>query len=130
MSHTPISINPQGRPNDPQQKTPTGLGQAMPAKLVLIRDKGLDITWSDGKVSHYGLSYLRTLCPCAGCKEVRGAKPEGKRSLTILPGNYSQPLTVTAAEKVGNYAIRLDWSDEHGSGIYSFTYLREIMPKE
>jgi len=29
---------------------------------------------------------------------------------------------------VGNYAIRIDWSDDHGSGIYSFQYLREICP--
>jgi DUF971 family protein len=30
---------------------------------------------------------------------------------------------------VGNYALRIDWSDTHGSGIYSFQYLREICPK-
>jgi DUF971 family protein len=30
---------------------------------------------------------------------------------------------------VGNYALRIDWSDSHGSGIYSFQYLREICPK-
>ncbi|MGN6725766.1 MAG: gamma-butyrobetaine hydroxylase-like domain-containing protein [Tepidisphaeraceae bacterium] len=29
---------------------------------------------------------------------------------------------------MGNYAIRLNWSDKHASGIYSFTYLREISP--
>jgi len=43
-----------------------------------------------------------------------------------LPGNYSQPLTATTAELVGNYALRIDWSDQHGTGIYSFDYLRQI----
>ena len=51
-----------------------------------------------------------------------------KTSLTILPGNYAQPLTAVGAELVGNYALRIDWSDAHGSGIYSFQYLREICP--
>jgi DUF971 family protein len=101
-----------------------------PTKLTLKRDENLEVVWADGKVSNYPLQYLRTSCPCAACKEVRGAAKQTKRSLTILPGNYSAPLTVVAVERVGNYAIRLDWSDEHGSGIYSFQYLREIMPEK
>jgi hypothetical protein len=55
--------------------------------------------------------------------------PAKKPLLTILPGNYAHPLTVVKAELVGNYALRIDWSDDHGSGIYSFEYLREIAPK-
>jgi len=39
-------------------------------------------------------------------------------------------LTVLDAELVGGYAMRLDWSDNHGSGIYSFQYLREISPQK
>jgi DUF971 family protein len=55
----------------------------------------------------------------------------GKRSLTVLPGNPALgPLVVVNAELVGNYAIRLDWSDDHGSGIYSFSYLRDIAPQD
>jgi DUF971 family protein len=101
--------------------------QVMPAKMTLQRDRGLEIVWADGKTSHYTLSQLRTMCPCAACKEVRAAGKQTKSSLTILPGNFATPLTVTGVEKIGNYAIRLDWSDSHGSGIYSFQYLREIM---
>jgi DUF971 family protein len=49
-----------------------------------------------------------------------------RRSLTILPGNYADPLTVVSAELVGNYALQINWSDQHSSGIYSFQYLRSI----
>jgi DUF971 family protein len=98
-----------------------------PTKLTLDREKGLEVVWEDGAVSKYPLSYLRTMCPCAACKEVRGVGKPAKGSLTILPGNFSEPLKVTAVERVGNYALRLEWSDSHGSGIYSFQYLREIM---
>jgi DUF971 family protein len=102
-------------------------GQVMPTKLTLKRDQGLEVVWADGKVSNYPLIYLRSMCPCATCKEVRATKAQAKTSLTILPGNYATPLTVTGVEKIGSYALRLDWSDQHGSGIYSFQYLREIM---
>jgi len=104
---------------------------AQPTRLNLVRDKQLEIQWQDGSEAIYSLSHLRSMCPCAQCKETRKAsdKPSNKLSLTILPGNYSDPLTVVNAELVGNYALRLEWSDNHASGIYSFDYLRSIAPR-
>src|SRR5688500_2686071 len=107
-----------------------------PIKLDLKKDERLLIEWSDGRVGNYSLTYLRTMCPCALCKTVReGANPHDlmpqprkKTSLNILPGNFSEPLKVLSAELVGNYALQLEWSDGHGSGIYSFAYLRQICP--
>lgn len=105
-----------------------------PVQLDLKRDEKLTIRWQDGLVSEYGLQYLRTMCPCAVCKLQRegtdphdiSPAPKKKPLLTILPGNYADPLRAVGAELVGNYALRIDWSDQHGSGIYSFAYLREI----
>ena len=71
---------------------------------------------------------FRSRCPCAACKATREEQAKSKSRLNILPGNYSGALTAVSAERVGNYAIRIDWSDNHGSGIYSFDYLREICP--
>jgi DUF971 family protein len=103
--------------------------QTKPLKLNLKRDEKLEIVWQDGLVSDYPISRLRALCPCASCKTVREENQQRKKtSLSILPGNYSQPLRVEGAELVGNYALRIDWSDQHGSGIYSFEYLRSIAP--
>ena len=53
-----------------------------------------------------------------------------KSRLHVLKGDFSKPLSVVSAEPVGNYAIRLHWSDNHASGIYSYTYLSEISPPE
>ena len=50
-------------------------------------------------------------------------------SLSVLPSQFvsaTDAVHVTHAELVGNYALKLDWSDGHTSGIYSFAYLREI----
>ena len=129
--------------------------QITPTRLHLKKDQQLEVDWQDGKHCVYSISYLRSMCPCAQCKLVRegnkaaadgaAADPAArkadqpaqgaaapadrkKRSLTILPGNYAKPLAAVGAELVGNYALRIDWSDDHGSGIYSFQYLREICP--
>ena len=111
-----------------------------PIRLNLKRDEKLEIEFQDGHACVYTLAYLRQMCPCATCREVRrgqapqpppegGAPPKRKPLLTILPGNYAKPLSAVSAELVGNYAIQIEWSDEHASGIYSFTYLREICPR-
>ncbi|MGY4226957.1 DUF971 family protein [Bradyrhizobium sp. USDA 4503] len=41
--------------------------------------------------------------------------------LPIVPG-----LHVVAVEPVGNYALRLHFSDGHDRGIYPWSYLREL----
>ena len=105
--------------------------QTTPVRLNLKKDEKLEIDWQDGLHSVYTVSYLRTSCPCAMCKTVREEKKQEKSTtkLTILPGNFAKPIIATGAELVGNYALRIDWSDDHGSGIYSFQYLREISPQ-
>ena len=102
-----------------------------PLRLNLKKDEKLEIEWQDGLKSTYPLGMLRAMCPCALCRTVR-EEEKGKKKplLQILPGNYATPLAVVDAELVGGYALRLEWSDNHGSGIYSFQYLREISPQQ
>jgi DUF971 family protein len=69
------------------------------------------------------------MCPCAQCRTVREDQQKRKSLLTILPGNFAGELHVINAQLVGNYALKIEWSDQHDSGIYSFEYLREICPK-
>ena len=53
-----------------------------------------------------------------------------KNPLTVLPASAvaKGPLTAVGAELVGNYAIRITFSDGHDTGIFSWEYLREIDP--
>ncbi len=99
-----------------------------PARLNLKRDEALRITWRDGRESVYPIGYLRKHCPCASCKAERALQETRKTRLAILSGNQAVPLSAVNAELVGNYALRISWSDDHATGIYSFTYLREIDP--
>lgn len=99
---------------------------AIPAKLDLKKDQGLTIVWADGQTSRFDLATLRSMCPCAKCKEERAEHAKKKSLLTVLPGNYSEDLKIASAELVGNYALKLTWTDGHDTGIYSFVFLREL----
>lgn len=101
----------------------------IPTKLALKRDEALTITWPDGEVVVYPIAYLRANCPCAACKTLR--ESQRKSRLTVFQSGYtSGPITVQAAHQVGNYALQIEWSDKHASGIYSYTYLMEITPPQ
>jgi DUF971 family protein len=41
---------------------------------------------------------------------------------------YQAKLKILGIEPVGNYAIRINWSDGHNTGIYSWDHFREICP--
>lgn len=99
----------------------------IPVKLDLARDKGLAIEWSDGATSYFSIAYLRRMSPSADMIELRAQMQ--RNPLTVLPASAtSGPLTALAAELVGNYALRIRFSDGHDTGIYSWQYLRSIDP--
>jgi DUF971 family protein len=103
------------------------MSNPVPAKIDVDKKQGIRLTWSDGTVTSYSLEKLRTNCPCATCKEERAQKQTKKQPLLrVLPGNYAGDLVIASAELVGNYALKLSWTDGHDTGIYSFTYLREL----
>ncbi len=103
-------------------------GQA-PAHLDLARDRGLTVRWSDGTSSFYPIGYLRRMSPSADARVLR--EQLAKNPLTVLPAappGSDGPLTASGAELVGNYAIRIRFSDGHNTGLYSWEYLRQIDP--
>jgi DUF971 family protein len=106
------------------------LGKTDPADIeVHIPDRTMTIQWGDGHRSVFSFDLLRKECPCAVCREARlevTADPFKVVTSTVRPGE----VTVTGAEKVGLYALRFEWSDGHGTGIYSYDYLRAICPCE
>lgn len=98
-----------------------------PLHLDLRKDDGLSVAWADGTTSHFPVAYLRRMSPSA---ETRQLREELERNpLAVLPqSEHEGPLRAEHAELVGNYAIRIRFSDGHDTGIYSWSYLREIDP--
>ncbi|MEQ9453726.1 MAG: DUF971 domain-containing protein [Phycisphaeraceae bacterium] len=101
-----------------------------PRSLDLDKDKGLTIRWSDGRVSFYPVNLLRRLSPSAEAREMR--KAIAANPLTVLPSSTSssEPLRAVDAELVGNYAVRIRFSDGHDTGLYAWPYLRSIDPNQ
>ncbi len=103
-------------------------GQA-PAHLDLARDRGLTVRWSDGTSSFYPIDYLRRMSPSADARVLR--EQLARNPLTVLPSTSpgdDRPLRASGAELVGNYAVRIRFSDGHDTGLYSWEYLRQIDP--
>jgi len=97
-----------------------------PEHIDLEKDRGLTVRWADGTRSYYPIAHLRRLSPSADQRELR--KQMTRNPLTVLPGGSSGAVRAESAELVGNYAIRIAFSDGHGTGLFSWKYLREIDP--
>ena len=97
-----------------------------PEHIAISKSKGITIDWKDGHSSRYTLDYLREQCPCATCTGAHGT-PTTKPSSSPFQ-MYKPVLKMVDVESVGNYAIRMVWSDGHSTGIYSFDHFRKICP--
>jgi DUF971 family protein len=98
-----------------------------PEHIAISKSKGIKIDWKDGHHSDYGLTYLRDKCPCATCTGAHGTPPREPESANPFQ-MYKPALKILGVEPVGNYAIRINWSDGHNSGIYSYEHFRRICP--
>ncbi len=77
-----------------------------------------EIDWGDGHKSVYPHAILRGYCPCAGC--------QGHSTEIHFIEAHGVQLEIEDFEVVGNYALRIQWFDGHGTGLYSYRYLRSI----
>lgn len=108
---------------------------ANPEHIAISKTKGVKIDWTGGHHSEYSLAYLRDSCPCASCTGAHGTTPQKTDySKPQPPENpfqmYKPVLKMMKVEPVGAYALRIEWSDGHNSGIYSYDHLRELCPCE
>jgi DUF971 family protein len=92
-------------------------------RVITRSDPGqLRIEWADGAETVYSSAELRRLCPCAHCvNEVTGER-------MLDPTSIPDFLTHLDVRLVGNYALAIRFSDQHDTGIFPFTFLRENDP--
>jgi DUF971 family protein len=99
-----------------------------PEHISISKSRGIKIDWKDGHHSDYGLKYLRDNCPCATCTGAHGTPPQRPSDNPFQM--YKPTLKMDELEPVGNYALRIVWSDGHKAGIYSYEHFRRICPCE
>jgi ATP-binding protein involved in chromosome partitioning len=92
----------------------------IPARIAQQGPGALAITWSDGVESVYEVRALRLACACATCVD------EWSRAKTLDPDSVPADVRPREIRPVGRYAIQIDWSDGHDTGIYPFRRLREL----
>ena len=83
----------------------------------------LCLTFDDGVELYLPLPMLRRACPCAACQGEPDALGRVVKPRVDLTENS---LKLRQIIPVGSYALQLFWQDGHGTGIYSFPYLREL----
>lgn len=82
------------------------------------KSRRLVVTFDDGAEFELPCEYLRVFSPSA---EVRG---HGVGEGALVMGK--EDVTVTRIEPVGNYAVRLYFSDGHSTGLFSWQVLYEL----
>lgn len=91
----------------------------LPTDIVVhIESRVLEIAFDDGERYRLPFEFLRVFSPSA---EVRG---HGAGQEVLQSGKRG--VRITTAEPVGNYALKLVFSDGHDSGLYSWDYLAEL----
>ena len=96
-----------------------GEGSTWPTELRLRKDRAvLTVTFDSGESFDLAAEYLRVKSPSA---EVQGHSPDQRQT---VPGKRN--VTILEVLPVGNYAVRLVFDDMHSTGIFSWTYLKEL----
>ena len=91
----------------------------IPTALTLHqRARTLEISFEDGVTANLSHELLRVYSPSA---EVRG---HGAGQEVLQVGK--QNVELIYIQQVGNYAVKLVFSDGHDSGLYSWDYLYEL----
>ena len=94
-------------------------GAPRPVEIKLHqKSRVLEISFDDGKSYRLPCEYLRVYSPSA---EVRG---HGRGQEVLQEGK--KEVEIAAIEPVGNYAVKLVFSDGHDTGLYSWDYLYDL----
>jgi len=90
-----------------------------PTELRVSKDRQrLVVTFNDGLSFDLSAELLRVLSPSA---EVQGHGPGQK---VTVPGKRN--VAIVSMTPTGNYAVRIGFDDMHDTGIFTWTYLREL----
>jgi DUF971 family protein len=95
------------------------MAEHRPTAIKVLSDRQtMTVTFSDGATFALSAEMLRVMSPSA---EVQGHGPSQK---VTVPGKRN--VMIISVQPSGNYAVRIGFDDMHDSGIYTWTYLREL----
>jgi DUF971 family protein len=83
-------------------------------------ERRLLIAWNDGREGRLPYLQLRAACMCARCVD----EITGERIVDVA--GIDPEIVITEMQLVGNYALKIRWSDGHDTGLYTWAHLREL----
>lgn len=92
----------------------------IPARIHQHDGRTLAIDWSDGSSSLMDVRAMRLACSCAECVD------EWSGAALLAPESVPEDVAPLSIAPVGRYAIGIEWSDGHSTGIYPFARLRKL----
>lgn len=95
----------------------------VPMDISRTSDDQLTIAWTSGLVQNIPVRELRLKCPCATCVDEFTGQP------LLDPKTVPADVIPNRVRSVGRYALTIEWSDGHHTGIFSFDYLLKMNHK-
>ena len=84
-------------------------------------ERTLGVLWTDERQDIFDVVTLRRKCPCALCVDEWTHEPKLKAEDVK---ETTRPIMV---QSIGRYAMNIQFNDGHSTGIYTFTYLRDLV---
>ncbi|MGO9487118.1 MAG: gamma-butyrobetaine hydroxylase-like domain-containing protein [Rhodomicrobium sp.] len=99
--------------------TQEAVQETWPSELRLNPEKAsLRVAFGNGTLESLPAELLRVMSPSA---EVQGHSPAERK---LVAGK--RDVTIQKIEPVGNYAVRLAFSDGHDTGLFTWPYLYDL----
>ena len=91
--------------------------------ISLENDKAghrLLIVWRDDLTAHLPLKKIREACGCARCVDEITGRP------ILDPTTVPVDISIDEMKLIGNYAVKIVWSDGHSTGLFTWELLRKL----
>lgn len=88
--------------------------------IAQLDSRTIGILWTDGRKDKLDVVELRRKCPCAVCVE------EWTRKQLLKPEDVPETVRPVRIDSVGSYALKIEFTDGHSTGIYTFAMLRNL----
>ncbi|MBU2582138.1 MAG: iron-sulfur cluster carrier protein ApbC [Alphaproteobacteria bacterium] len=90
-----------------------------PPELSLAEDGAtLEVEFADGAKHSLSAEMLRVMSPSA---EVQGHSPSERQTVA-----KKKNVKIKELKPVGNYAVKIEFDDGHGTGLFSWEYLQKL----
>jgi DUF971 family protein len=89
----------------------------VPVQIDRYSEREMLLKFNTGEAFAVPFFEIRFVCPCASCVDENTGKRILKRE------DVAQDVRPTGVSLVGRYAVQIQWSDLHSTGMYAFDQL-------